>query len=80
MPLGGVSEQPGQDVAQQNQGHLLHVQTEDGVEQLRRPQRVLLARLFQQLLRGRQAATEVLPAWTPGRMLDTSTAKGACLR
>lgn len=53
VPLGGVGEQTRQDVAQQDQGHLLHVQTEDGVEQLHRPQRVLLPRLLQQLLEGR---------------------------
>jgi hypothetical protein len=37
VPLGRVSKQPGQDVTQQDQGHLLHVQTEDGVEKLDRP-------------------------------------------
>ena len=53
VPLGGVGEQARQDVAQQDQGRLLHVQTEDGVEQLHRAQRVLLPRLLQQLLGGR---------------------------
>lgn len=53
VPLGGVGEQAWQDVAQQDQGRLLHVQTEDGVEQLHRTQRILLPRLFQQLLGGR---------------------------
>lgn len=53
MPLRGVGKQARQDVAQQNQGHLLHVQTEDGVEQLYSSQGVLLASLLQQLLRGR---------------------------
>lgn len=57
MPLGGVSEQAGQDVAQQDQRHLLHVQTEDGVEQLHRPQRVLLPCLLQQLLDGQVTGT-----------------------
>lgn len=52
MPFGGVGEQARQDVAQQDQGHLLHVQTEDGVEQLHCPLRVLLPRLLQQLLDG----------------------------
>ena len=50
VPLGRVSEQAWQDVAQQDQGRLLHVQTEDGVQQLHRPQCVLLPCLLQQLL------------------------------
>lgn len=53
MPLGGVSEQARQDVAKQDQGHLLHVQTKDGIQQLHCPQRVLLPCLLQQLLMGR---------------------------
>lgn len=46
VPLGGVGEQARQDVAQQDQCHLLHVQTEDRVEQLYCPQSVLLPRLL----------------------------------
>lgn len=71
MPLGGVSKQAGQDVAQQDQGHLLHVQAEDGVEKLYCPQCVLLASLLQQLL-GRVGKQRLRFSYSA-----ISTAKGA---
>ena len=48
--MGGVSEQVGQYGAQQCQGDLLGVQTEDAVEQFDSPIGPLLTRFLQQFL------------------------------
>ena len=44
--MGGVCEKVGQDGAQQGEGHLLGVQTEDAVEELHHTQRPLLTSLL----------------------------------
>ena len=49
--MGGVSEQVGQDGAQQGERDLLGVQAEDAVEQLHHPVSPLLTSLLQQLLK-----------------------------
>lgn len=51
MPFGGICKKIGQDVPQKGECQLLHVQTENRVQQLHGPHCMLFPCLLQQLLR-----------------------------